>query len=300
MKDALHALLLSLLLGASLPLGAADAPADPATADGGAPADARTLPADPHAARLEELKAASLTGEQLTLGAGDGALALYLPAQETPRGGMVLLHDLGSHLDTPGVIHPLRTRLPEHGWATLSLSLPPLEGDGATPAWLDATLPLIDAAIDTLQQRGNTPVVLAGHGLGALAAVDYLAGGRGPSVQGLILIGMDGSPNPQARLDGAAGLARVRQPMLDIYAGRDLQRVLASSKRRAAAAARRDGAPESAHTRYRDIARRYSDSKGGKVGYRQVVIPAATHDFANHEEALVRRIRGWLGRHLAE
>jgi len=248
---------------------------------------------------LEELKKAPLQGEKLELTAGDKTVfALFLDQTGSePQGGVILLHDLGAHLDSSAVIHPLRTRLPDEGWATLSLQLPDTGSNGADAAWLAQAQKSIAAAINELSRRKISNIVLAGHGLGALAATGYLAAGDNLLVKGLVIIGMDGSQRSEALPNGAALLGKVNQPILDLYGGRDLVPVLDSTSRRKQAAQRRDGGEKSAHTLYRDVARSYTSKTGDSVTYRQLRIAAADHNFSGQERQLLRRILGWLERY---
>jgi pimeloyl-ACP methyl ester carboxylesterase len=298
MKGLFHTLILPLLLAVTPALSAAETPPDAAAAT---ETSASPAPLSRQEAALAALKETPLKGEKLELNEnGTAVFSLFTPANGKRRGGVVLLHDIGGHVDSPGVIHPLRNQLPEYGWATLSIMLPPLDGDQPTTAWLDSCRSRIAAAISELKQRGIESVVLAGHGQGALAAADYLTSGGSQNVKGLIVIGMDGSLNKQEpRLDGSEVLARVQVPILDIFGGHDFTGVLNSAQRRASAAQRREGDEKTAHSVYSDIARNYTEQKGDKVGYRQLRIAPASHDFTRQEALLVRRVRGWLGRYIA-
>lgn len=79
---------------------------------------------------LEALKQQLLKGEveetELTwLGADKQVLALWRPdTSGEPFGAVLILHDDGEHPDWPKTIHPLRTNLPQFGWATLAISMP--------------------------------------------------------------------------------------------------------------------------------------------------------------------------------
>jgi hypothetical protein len=57
--------------------------------------------------------------------AGEKFLTLYQPdVSGTPRGAVLLLHAEGEHPDWPATMEVLRRTLPQHGWATLAISLP--------------------------------------------------------------------------------------------------------------------------------------------------------------------------------
>jgi pimeloyl-ACP methyl ester carboxylesterase len=281
-------LLSLLLLLTTSPLWAADPAAT----------ETRVGPTDPRQVMLEALKTAPLQGEKLELKVGgNSSFALFLDQTSSkPQGGVILLHDQGSHLDIAAVIHPLRTRLPEKGWATLSIQLQEVGDKGIDKAWLTQSQQTIAAAIDEMSRRNITNLALVGHGLGALAATNYLAAGDNLLIKGLVIIGMDGTPRSDPDLDGAALLAKVRQPILDLFGALDLAPVLTSASRRALAAQRKEGADSSAHTLYRDVAKGYTARASDSITYRQLRIAAADHDFSGQEPQLVRRVLGWLDR----
>lgn len=82
-----------------------------------------------------ELPAAQLL--QLPLSDETSFLALTLPALSAkPRGQLLLLPADGLHPDWPYGIAPIRRNLPEYGWSTLSLSLPPYQPLGVAPRTL--------------------------------------------------------------------------------------------------------------------------------------------------------------------
>jgi hypothetical protein len=71
--------------------------------------------------------------EQQPLQAGsDNFLALWKPANGTePLGIVIIVPGAGETADWPEAVGPLRRRLPDAQWATLSLSLPDLAGEAA-------------------------------------------------------------------------------------------------------------------------------------------------------------------------
>ena len=83
--------------------------------------------------------------EQRMLKAGDDSfLALWKPANTpNPKGTLILLPDDGESADWPQSIGPLRKRLPDAGWHTLSLTMPdpyvqiPTASDAVEPAATD-------------------------------------------------------------------------------------------------------------------------------------------------------------------
>ncbi|MBB1488611.1 DUF3530 family protein [Oceanospirillum sediminis] len=52
-------------------------------------------------------------------------LALFLPEnQAQARGAVLILHEEDTHPDWPTVVNPVRTLLPDYGWATITVAIP--------------------------------------------------------------------------------------------------------------------------------------------------------------------------------
>lgn len=52
-------------------------------------------------------------------------LALFLPEnQAQARGAVLILHEEDAHPDWPAVVNPVRTLLPNYGWATMTVAIP--------------------------------------------------------------------------------------------------------------------------------------------------------------------------------
>ncbi len=191
----------------------------------------------------------------------------------TPKGGVIILHGIGAHPNWADVIYPLRTELPNYGWATLSIQMPILANEAELKDYIplikEAT-PRINAAQAFLKSKNVTPVALIAHSLGATMGSATLAEGGDIGLIGFAAIGMSNSDlDPQ--LDTTAQIAKLKMPMLDLYGSRDLDTVMAATTPRAAAA-------------------RKADNKQ----YRQVEIEGADHFFIGLEDELISRVRGWL------
>ena len=123
---ALPALCLSLMLPLALPVLAAEseAPATPAVRD--------SLPerSQEDAAALERQLPPH---EQQQLQAGEGNfLALWKPANNSdPSGAVIIVPGAGETADWPIVVGPLRNKLPDAHWASLSLSLPDMQSEAS-------------------------------------------------------------------------------------------------------------------------------------------------------------------------
>ncbi|HLA31682.1 MAG TPA: alpha/beta hydrolase family protein [Pseudomonas sp.] len=142
---------------------AATLPAETATPDAAAAAPAAAPAAEtatdtstqrPEVAERSQGEALALqeqlpAGEQQQLNAGaESFLALWQPANKGDAQGLViLLPGAGESADWPQVIGPLRSKLPDAGWHSLSLTLPDPQPASASDTGVDAeTTPTTEAA----------------------------------------------------------------------------------------------------------------------------------------------------------
>jgi pimeloyl-ACP methyl ester carboxylesterase len=221
-----------------------------------------------------------LDGEAVWMEAGDQRfLGIFTPdTSGTTKGAVILLHGMGVHPNWPDVIYPLRTSLPEHGWATLSIQLPVLNNDAVLKDYLPLigeAAPRIEAAVKWLESQDFKTIALVGHSLGATMGAACIATDAPPGIDALAVIGM-GTSTIDPKTDNVAHLEQISIPVLDLYGSRDLEGVRKSAKERAGAA-----------------------RKAGNKAYRQIEVEGADHFSVGLEEELVRRVRGWLDR-LAE
>jgi len=133
---AMPALCLSLILPCAFSVEAAD-PAPASTAEQPAaekPAERQPLleRSQEEAAALERIVPAQ---EQQQLQAGaDTFLALWKPANTAePKGAVIIVPGAGETADWPQVIGPLRNKLPDVEWSSLSITLPDLQSDVIAP-----------------------------------------------------------------------------------------------------------------------------------------------------------------------
>lgn len=132
---ALPALCLSLILPCAFSVEAAD----PAPAATDKPAEEKPAERQPLLERSQE-EAAALqrklpAQEQQKLQAGsDTFLALWKPANSAePKGAVIIVPGAGETADWPQAIGPLRRKLPDVEWSSLSITLPDLQGDAIAP-----------------------------------------------------------------------------------------------------------------------------------------------------------------------
>ncbi|MCJ0974599.1 alpha/beta hydrolase family protein [Pseudomonas sp. PS1] len=124
------------LAALALTANAADQPSDEqAPAPDAAPAAPAERPGLPSRSEVmaSDLLRQLPVGEVIELKTGTETFsALWRPANVgAPKGVLILLPDDGESPDWPRGIGPLRRQLPDHGWHTLSLSLP--ESERITP-----------------------------------------------------------------------------------------------------------------------------------------------------------------------
>ena len=202
-------------------------------------------------------------------------LSLYRkPAAGTVRGAAIIVHGMGGHADWPEVIAPLRTRLPELGWTTLSLQMPLLP-PGAPLADYGKTVQdsgyRINAAIQYLEQQGYINIISIGYGFGGALIADYLAANPGNRIAAFVGISIQSHEFLNPRLKLLGDLAAIDIPVLDVYAGRDRGKVLRQTDDR-----------------------RLAGSKNGKNSYDQVMIGDADRFYTRKEDVMINRICGWL------
>ncbi len=148
-RSAMPALCLSLLFTSVLPVQAEDA-ASPAVEK---PAERQALPerSQQEASALER-QVPQQEQQQLQAGS-DSFLALWKPANSAEAVGVVILiPGAGENADWPQAIAPLRRKLPDAAWGTLSLSLPDVSVDTLPPRLIEPP----KAAVDTSSKEGST------------------------------------------------------------------------------------------------------------------------------------------------
>ena len=197
---------------------------------------------------------------------------------EKAMGGAIILHGIGVHPAWPEVIQPLRTNLPDHGWATLSLQMPILKNEAKSEEYaplFDEVPGRIQAGVDYFKKQGIQNIVVVAHSLGASMAAYYLAQKPDPAVTAFVAIGMS-VEKPDKKMDSSVNLRKIKLPILDIYGSRDLPQVVKSVKARSTAA-----------------------NRAANKRYTQLKIEGADHFFNNMDATLVKRVRGWLANNAA-
>lgn len=219
-----------------------------------------------------------IDGEAVWLQAGDHEfLAIHTEhSTDTAKGGAIILHGIGIHPNWPDTIYPLRTRLPERGWTTLSLQMPILpndaEPDDYAPLMVEVP-PRIDAAVAFLKQQGIDNIVLVGHSLGSKMALYHVAGDFASvqEINAVAAIGLNARETIHDSVDTISMLEKVKLPVLDLMGSED------NSDVKDTAAQRKEAAKRAGNTRYE-----------------QKVILGANHFHVGREADLLQTVDVWL------
>jgi alpha/beta superfamily hydrolase len=166
------------------------------------------------------------------------------------------------------VVGPLRMKLAELGYTTLSIQMPIL-GPEATrveeyyPRLFPEAAERLAAAARWLQARGERRLALVSHSMGSWMANEYFDANEASPYRAWVCIGLTGG--------FSWATYRSPRPILDVYGSADLEVVTQAAWRRRMAIA---AAPE---------------------GSRQVEVAGADHLFRAKESELARLIAEWLG-----
>jgi len=214
----------------------------------------------------EEITPAIVVGDPvyLALPSGRKFLAIYeQPAK--PKAAVIVVHGAGVHPDW-GLVNTLRSKLPESGYATLSVQMPVLAAEVRADGY-GATLPEAAArlavAVEFLRGKGHARIAIVAHSLGASMSNHFLVGTPPPRIDAWASLGINTGE--------FSAPERLKLPVLDLYGERDFPAVLAGAGRRAAVLQKLRGSA-------------------------QVQIAGADHFFAGHEDAMVRWVREFLDR----
>ena len=262
----------------------------------------------------------------------DDFVALWRPANVAePKGVIVLLPGEGESTNWPRGIGPLRRGLPDHGWHTLSLSLPDSPGLLLPPATEQTPEQPTDEP-EPEQPTEEPPPSEAGYLPEEAAAVpDEPAADDGDAQAPA----ETAAPKPEqaeqiaARIEAALAFARSKQPAAIVLLGQGTGGYWAARylQQRAPADVRHllviqprqpEGQDEplaqlvptlklaTGDFYYKDAGseqqtareRLNASRRIQHPAYRQVGLPQQTGDRPSDQEVLVRRVRGWLKREI--
>lgn len=216
-----------------------------------------------------------LDGDAVMLKAnGQEFLSIYMEAeQDTPKGGVILMHGRGLHPNWPNVMYPLRTGLPRHGWSSLSIQMPVLDNQASFYDYLyilPESYPRITAAVDYLRQQGIERIVLLAHSCSVHMSIGWLEQNPQQNIYAYIGIGM-GSTDKGQPMPKPFPLEKFPMPILDIRGEHDYPAV---------------------HGKAADRWQRIQQA--GNPASRQQVISDADHYFTDKGEVLLKAVADWL------
>lgn len=232
--------------------------------------DREQMVADKLAERVkaDEILSLDAKGEQFM------ALLNTNKSDDVAKGAAIILHGMGGHSDWPQTISPIRTSLPEHGWATLSIQLPVVAPENQVEDYgqtLEQAVERIDAAVRFLRERKFLNIVAIGHSFGAASALTYLENAKERRIVALVAIGLQDYAFVKPSFDLLELIEKTKLPVLDIYGSHDFKEAI-------------DQVAD----------RRLAAKKGDNSEYLQLEIEGADHYFNQVEDVLIKRIRGWL------
>ena len=209
---------------------------------------------------------------------GSRFIGLYKSARDgavnETSGVVILVHGMGAHPDWPDVISPLRTRLTESGWSTLSIQMPILSPEESVAEY-GKTLKIanrrIQAAVDYLHAWEVDPIILLGYSFGAAQSANYLASKQPENVAAFVSVSVLSQKFIRPKLDVFKSIGGINIPILDIYGEEDLADV-------------RRGIDD----------RRLAASKNGHNSFQQIELQQAGHNYLGAERALAEQIQLWL------
>ena len=212
-------------------------------------------------------------GQTVWLKAGsESFVGLYIDAEKTDqRKAVIILHDIGDYPDQQPLIRGLRTTLPQHQWATLSLQMPLREagaGESEYYPLFDEAKARVEAAVDYLRGGGADTIALVGYGLGGAMAA-YAVNAKPEGVAALVTISLPLIDSLQPAISIADALKNIALPFLDVYAEFDLPVVVDSARQRRMLA------------------------KDNPV-FRQTRIEGENHAYPDDPAMLIKRIYSWL------
>ncbi|HMH19232.1 MAG TPA: DUF3530 family protein [Burkholderiales bacterium] len=214
----------------------------------------------------DEVVPALVSGEAVWLEAPrtEKFLGIYTEAKsaeaKNAKGAIILAHGLGVHPDY-GLIGELRTRLADAGYTTLSIQMPILAADAPAtryPVLFWEADARFAAAMSYLRRKGYNKVVILSHSMGSRMANHYISAHSLVPLSGWVSLSISNGD--------FAPIKRIKFPIYDVYAEKDLDAVLQGAPKRAAMLKRMRGSSQS-------------------------MVFATDHFFAKREKELVTLIR---------
>lgn len=163
---ALPALCLSLILPCAFSVEAADpAPAAAEKSAGEKPVERQPLlERSQEEATALERKIPAQEQQQLQAGS-DTFLALWKPANTAePKGAVIIIPGAGETADWPQAIGPLRNKLPDAQWSSLSITLPDVQSDAIAPRVIEVPAAIKAPEVGSKDSTTSAPIEQAASG----------------------------------------------------------------------------------------------------------------------------------------
>lgn len=222
----------------------------------------------------EQVADSIMDGEEVDVSVdGHDVFGIYTEASDETKNGMIVVHGTGVHPNWEQVVLPVRVRMTEYGWNTLSIQMPILHNEAEysdyVPLYPEVPARL-KAAEQFLLERGMNKIVIVAHSQGATMSSYYLSRHPESAVSKFVAIGM-GATQKDSHLNSALALEQIKIPVLDLYGSEDLPGVLETVDKR------KQGAAHNPH-------------------YSQQKVAGAGHFFDGMNDQLIAAIAGWLNR----
>lgn len=204
---------------------------------------------------------------------GRDVFGIYTEAADETKNGMIVVHGTGIHPNWDQVVRPVRVRMTEYGWNTLSIQMPILHNEAEYKEYVPLypeVPPRLKAAEQFLLDLGMEKIVIVAHSQGATMSSYYLARHPESKVSEFVAIGM-GATQKDSHLNSALALKKINIPVLDLYGSEDLPGVMSTIDDR------KQGGAHNPH-------------------YSQQQIAGANHFFDGMNDELIAAIQGWLSR----
>lgn len=312
-RSALPALCLSLLFTSAFSVHAEDTPAPTAEK----PVERQPLPerSQEEASALER-QIPQQEQQQLQAGS-DTFLALWKPANSAePEGVVIIVPGSGENADWPQAIGPLRRKLPDANWGSLSLSLPDVSVDTLPPRVMEAPKATVDTSSKeastadkpieqaaSAEAEGTDPAAVPGadeqdktDASRIFARIDAaVAFAQTQSARSVVLVGHGTGAWWAARYLSEKQPSQVQKFVMvaaQTPTGRqpDVQQLAPGLKLPTADVFYQDDS----RSRKNALARAQAAKRLKNDGYQQVSLKTLPGNSAAEQEQLYRRIRGWL------
>ena len=248
-------------------------------------------------------------------------LALWKPANSsTPNGAVIIIPGTGETADWPLVVGPLRNKLPDANWASLSLSLPDMKSEASqareveaekspTPLATDSSSKAASTTAKPIEQAASTgtesPELEATQNVEQLSAVDAeriferieaaIAFAQQQNMRSIVLLGHGSGAYWASRYISAKHPAQVHKLIIvaarkPVQAQPDLNQLTPGLNVALLDIFYKD----QASAREAALQRLQASKRANGANFKQVGLVSIPGNRDAEQEQLSRRVRGWL------